>query len=60
MTLKHVCGSYAIISMHKYGAFQISKNPENNNILRRSRGSHKLTDYMNCIGNIKASNSEID
>ena len=44
----------------KYGAFQISKNPENNNIMRRYRGSHKLTDYMNCIGNIKASNSEID
>ena len=44
----------------KYGAFRISKNPENSNIMRRSRGSHKLTDYMNCIGNIKASNSEID
>ena len=43
----------------KYDAFQISKNPENNSIMRRSRGSHKLTDYMNCIGNIKASNSEI-
>ena len=44
----------------KYGAFQISKNPENNSIIRRSRGSHKLNDYMNCIGNIRASNSEID
>ena len=44
----------------KYGAFQISKNPENNSIMRRFRGSYKLTDYMNCIGNIKASNSEID
>ena len=44
----------------KYGAFQISKNPENSNIMRRSRGSHKLADYMNCIGNIRASNSEID
>ena len=41
----------------KYDAFQISKNPENNNIMRISRGIHKLTDYMNCIGNIKASNS---
>ena len=27
---------------------------------RRSRGIHKLTDYMNCIGNIRASDSEID
>ena len=44
----------------KYGAFQISKNPENNSIMRRSRGSKKFTDCMNCIGNIKASNSEID
>ena len=44
----------------KYGAFQISKNPENSSIMRRSRGSHKLTDYMNFIGNIRASNSEID
>ena len=43
-----------------YGAFQISKNLDNNSIMRRSRGSHKLTDYMNYIGNIKASNSEID
>ena len=45
---------------YKYGAFQILKNPENNSIMRRSRGSHKLSYYMNCIGNIKASNSEID
>ena len=44
----------------KYGAFQISKNPKNNSIMRRSRGSHKLTDYMNCIGNIRASNNEIN
>ena len=44
----------------KYGAFQISKNTENSNIMRRSRSSHKLTDYMNCIGNTRASNSEID
>ena len=44
----------------KYGAFQISKNPKNSSIMRRSRGSHKLADYMNCIGNIMASNSEID
>ena len=44
----------------KYGAFQILKNPENNSIMRRSRGSHKLTDYMNCIENIRASDSEID
>ena len=44
----------------KYGAFQISKNLENSSIIRRSRGSHKLTDYMNCIGNIRASNREID
>ena len=44
----------------KYGAFQISKNPKNNNIMRRSMASHKLTDYMNYIGNIRASNSEID
>ena len=44
----------------KYGAFKISKNPENSNIMRRSRGNHKLIDYMNCIGNIRASNSEID
>ena len=44
----------------KYGAFQISKNPENNRIMKRSRSNHILTDYMNCIGNIKASNSEID
>ena len=44
----------------KYGAFHISKNPKNGSIMRRSRGSHKLTDYMNCIGNIRASNSEID
>ena len=44
----------------KYGAFQISKNPENSSIMRRSRGSHKLTNYMNCIGNIRASNNEID
>ena len=44
----------------KYGAFQISKNSENSSIMRKSRGSHKLTDYMNCIGNIRASNSEID
>ena len=44
----------------KYGAFQISKNPENNNIMRRSRGSHKLIDYMNWIGNIRVSDSEID
>ena len=44
----------------KYGVFQISKNPENSSIMRRSRGSHKLTDYMNCIGNIMVSNSEID
>ena len=44
----------------KYGAFQISKNPENNSIMRRSRGSHKLTNYMNCIGNIRESNSELD
>ena len=42
----------------KYGAFQISKNLENNNIMRRSRGSHKLTDYMNCIGNIRATSQE--
>ena len=42
----------------KYGAFQISKNSENNSITRRSRDSHKLIDYMNCIGNIRASNSE--
>ena len=44
----------------KYGAFQILKNAENSSIMRRSRGNHKLTDYMNCIGNIKASDSEID
>ena len=44
----------------KYGAFQISKNSDNSSIVRRSRGNYKLTDYMNCIGNIKASNSEID
>ena len=44
----------------KYGAFQISKNLENNSIMKRSRGSHKLSNYMNCIGNIRASNSEID
>ena len=44
----------------KYGAFQISKNPENCSIMRRSRGSHKLTDYINCIGNIRSSNYEID
>ena len=44
----------------KYGPFQISKNLENISIMRRSRGSHKLTDYMNCIGNIKASDNEID
>ena len=44
----------------KYGAFQISKNHDNNNIMRRSRGSYKLTYYMNCIGNIRASDSEID
>ena len=44
----------------KYGAFQLSKNLENNNIMRRSKGSHKLTDYMNYIGNIRASNNEID
>ena len=44
----------------KYGAFQISKNLENNNIMRRSRGNHKMNDYMNWIGNIRASNSEID
>ena len=44
----------------KYGAFQISKNPDNNSIMRRFRGSHKLTDYMNCIGNISVSNSEIN
>ena len=44
----------------KYGAFQISKNPENNSIMRRFKGNHKLTDYMNCIGNIKTSNNEID
>ena len=43
----------------KYGVFQISKNPENNSRMRRSRGSHKLTDYMNCIGNIRVSDSEI-
>ena len=44
----------------KYCAFQISENPENNSIMRRSRGSHKLNDYMNCTGNIKASNNKID
>ena len=44
----------------KYGAFQISKNPENNNIMRRFRDSHKVTDYMNDIEYIRASNSEID
>ena len=44
----------------KYGAFQISKNVENNSIMRRFRGSHEQTDYMNRIGNIRASNSEID
>ena len=44
----------------KYGAFHISKNLENSSIMRRSRGNHKLTDYTNCIGNIRASNSEID
>ena len=44
----------------KYGAFQISKNLDNSSIMRTSRGSHKLTDYMNCIGNIRISNSEID
>ena len=44
----------------KYSAFQISKNPDNNSIIRRSRVSHKLTDYMNYMGNIRASNSEID
>ena len=44
----------------KYGAFQISKNLENSSIMRRFRGSYKLTGYMNCIGNIRASNSEID
>ena len=42
-----------------YGAFQIWKNPENSSIMRRSRGGHKLTNYMNCIENIRASNSEI-
>ena len=44
----------------KYGAFQISKNPENSSIMRRSRGSHKLTDYMNCIRNLRVSNGEIN
>ena len=44
----------------RYGAFQISKNPENSSIMKRSRGSHKLTDYITCIGNLKVSNSEID
>ena len=44
----------------KYDVFQISKNPENNIIMRRTKGSHKLTDYMNCIGNIKVSKSEIN
>ena len=44
----------------KYGTFQISKNPENNSIIMRSRGNHKLTDYMNCIGNIRTSKIKID
>ena len=44
----------------KYGAFQISNNPKNSSIMRRSRGSQKLTDYIDCIGNIRASNSEIN
>ena len=44
----------------KYGAFQILKNFKNKSIMRRSTDNHKLTDYMNCIGNIRASNSEID
>ena len=44
----------------KYGAFTISKNPENNSVMRRSRGIHTLIDYMKYIGNIRASNSEID
>ena len=44
----------------KYGGFQISKNSENSSIMRISKGNHKLTDYINCIGNIRASNSEID
>ena len=44
----------------KYGAFQISKNPHNNSIMRRSKGNHKLTNYMNCIGDIRVSNNEID
>ena len=44
----------------KYDAFQISKNPKNSSIMRRSRGSLKMTSYINCIGNIRASNSEID
>ena len=44
----------------KYDAFQISKNPKNSSIMRRSKDSHKLTDYMNCIRNIRASNCEID
>ena len=43
----------------KYGAFQISKNLENNSIMGRFRSNHKLTDYMNCIGNIRASDSNI-
>ena len=44
----------------KCGAFQISKNHKKSSIMRRFRGSHKLIDYMNCIGNIRVSNSEID
>ena len=44
----------------KYGVFQISKNLKNNSMMRRSRGSHKLTDCMNCIKNIRVSNSEIN
>ena len=44
----------------KYDVFQISKNPKNSRIMRRSRGSNKLINYMNCIGNIRVSHNEID
>ena len=46
--------------IHKIWCISDIEDPENNSIMRRPRGNRKLTDYMNYIGNIRASDSEID
>jgi hypothetical protein len=44
----------------KQGAFQIPKNPEYSNIMKRLRCSHELANNVNDIGDVRSSDSEVN